>query len=466
MSKQQYRSFYSQDEMELVNQNLSSIQSKAEKIFNDSYLEPNNDEYHMVRNLIKDFIKSKNRLVYGGYAQNELIKAKTPSEDFYGDTRADIEFYSPEPIKDLIELCDLINEKKVYNVKGDEGVHPETYKVFANLENYCDISYMDPEVYKNCPFIELDGMRMTHPHFMIVDGYRVYTDLLTSSFRLEKTYYRNNLLEKNYPLPLTDEHESYKQHLNKEKHEEILRNIRKLIIMNSKFVVVGHYGVEYLTKKVEDSSVQLKDYPYYQLVTTNLKEDYLKIYNILKSIYGKKISYKKYYKFFMFWDERIEFYYENQVILKLYGDNERCIVYQYSDKKKTHFGTFQLLILYLLIDYNYAKINNIKQEEKNYLILLNKLFKTKDIYMNENEINIIEPSNFQHFTTQCLGNPINPLRDAMIKRIEKVKSGKSFKFSYLPKDGKKGLVPNYKFTNSSGNQINTSKKKIKDDKKE
>ena len=77
MIKQQYRSFYSQDEMNIVNENLSSIQLNAEKIFNDKYLEPNNEEYDMVRNIIKNFIKSKERLVYGGYAQNELIKKNT-----------------------------------------------------------------------------------------------------------------------------------------------------------------------------------------------------------------------------------------------------------------------------------------------------------------------------------------------------------------------------------------------------
>lgn len=459
MSKQQYRSFYSQDEMNIVNENLSSIIQKADKIFNDKYLEPNNDEYHIVRGIIINFIKSKKRLVYGGYAQNELIKVKNQEDDFYGDCRADIEFYSPEPLKDLIELCDLINEKKIFNVKGDEGMHPETYKIYANLENYCDMSYMDPHIYNNCPFIELNGFKMTHPHMMIIDGYRVYTDLLTSRFRLEKTYIRNNLLEKHYPLPLTNENESYKQYLNKEKQNEILRNIRKLIIMNSKFVVVGHYGVEYLTKKINDETIQVKNYPYYQLITSNLKEDYLKIYNILKSIYGRKISYKKYYKYFMFWDQRIEFYFDNQVILKLYGNNDKCIVHQYSEKKKTYFGTFQLLILYLLIDYNYAQVNNIKHEEKNFLILLNKLFKSKDLYMNENQLNILDPSGFQHFTTECFGDPGNPLRDPVIKRIKNVKKGKMFKFSYFPKEGKKGVVPVYKFNNSSGLLIDTSKKK-------
>ena len=459
MSKQQYRSFYSIDEMSLIKDNIPNIQKKAEAIFNSKFLQPNEEEYTMVRKLIIDFIKEKKRIVYGGYAQNELIKAKNIDDDFYGDTRADIEFYSPDPIRDLINLCDIINEKGVFNVKGDQGVHNETYKIFANFENYCDISYMDPDVYNNCPYIELNGLRMTHPLFMIVDGYRVYTDLLTSNWRLEKAYFRSNLLEKHYPIPKVDNtNTKYDTIIPKKTDEEVMRNIRKLIIMNSKFVVVGHYGVEYLTKKVDDASVQVSPYPYYQLISTNLKKDYLSVYNILKSMYGKKISYRKYYKFFMFWDERVEFYYENQVVLKLYGNNERCIVHQYSDKKKTYFGTFQLLVLYLLIDYNYAIINKIKHEEKNYLVLLNKLFKAKDLYMDEKKLTIMEPSNFQHFTVECMGTPVDPIRESRLKGLQRLKQGKSFKFSYLPKDGVKGNPPNFKFSISSGLRIDTSKK--------
>ena len=466
MSKQQYRSFYSIDEMALIKNNIPNIQKKAEAIFNSKFLEPKEDEYTMVRKIILNFIKEKKRIIYGGYAQNELIKSKNIKDDFYGDTRADIEFYTPEPIKDLIELCDLINEKKVFNIKGDQGVHNETYKIFANFENYCDISYMDPNIYNNCPVIEINGLIMTHPLFMIVDGYRVYTDLLTSSWRLEKAYIRTNLLEKHYPIPKVEKtNTKYDTIIGKKTHEEVMRNIRKLIIMNSKFVVVGHYGVEYLTKKIEDTSVQVSSYPYYQLITTNLKKDYMSVYNILKSIYGKKISYRKYYKFFMFWDERIEFYYENQVILKLYGNNERCIVHQYSEKKKTYFGTFQLLVLYLLIDYNYAIVNKIKHEEKNYLVLLNKLFKTKDLYMDENNLTIMEKSNFQHFTVECMGTPVDPIRESRLKGLERLKQGKSFKFSYYPKDGVKGNVPNFRFLTSSGLRIDTSKKPPKPENK-
>ena len=50
-------------------------------------------------------------------------------------------------------------------------------------------------------------------------------------------------------------------------------------------------------------------------------------------------------------DKRIEFYHDGQLVFRLFGNNERCTVYNYSDKKKTHFGTYNLVFMYLLFDY-------------------------------------------------------------------------------------------------------------------
>jgi hypothetical protein len=67
-------------------------------------------------------------------------------------------------------------------------------KIFVNFINYCDISYMPENIYKNCPKIDIDGYYYTHPHFMLVDAYRVYSDPMTSYFRLTKTFTRFNKL--------------------------------------------------------------------------------------------------------------------------------------------------------------------------------------------------------------------------------------------------------------------------------
>jgi hypothetical protein len=44
------------------------------------------------------------------------------------------------------------------------------------------------------------------------------------------------------------------------------------------------------------------------------------------------------------------------------------------------------------------------------------------------------------------------MRSALLKGLEKIKQGKQMKFRYGP-SGKPGRVPEYNFSNSSGNQI-------------
>jgi hypothetical protein len=126
---------------------------------------------------------------------------KNKDDTFYKDTDlADIEFYSFEPLKDVVDLCDLLHSKKFKNVEGKDGIHPETYKIFVNFQNYCDLSYIPKNVADNMPYIEDKGLRYAHPHFMLTDAFRVYTDPLNSFFRLDKTFGRFNTLMKYYPF--------------------------------------------------------------------------------------------------------------------------------------------------------------------------------------------------------------------------------------------------------------------------
>ena len=211
------------DELELIKKNIKSIQRNAADIFEEKYIEPTKKEYNIVKKIILKYIQDNNRIIYGGYAQNELIKDKDINDDFYKNTRADVEFYTPEPIKDMIELCDILYKKKIPNIEGKQGVHNETYKIFANFENYCDISYMDPFIYKNCPTIKLNNLLFTHPHFMLIDAYRVYTDPMTSFYRIDKNLERFPLLEKHYPFDNEYLKINYNKIINNKLNLDILR---------------------------------------------------------------------------------------------------------------------------------------------------------------------------------------------------------------------------------------------------
>jgi len=176
----------------------------------------------------------------------------------------------------------------------------------------------------------------------------------------------------------------------------------------------------------------------------------------LNKLFNNKIKVKEYYPFFEFFDKRIEFIYENQVILQVYNNNNRCIVYNMSDKKKTKFGTNQLVLLYLLSKYNYYLVNRNIVESNNYLNMFLELNDAKNKYLDKHNISVIDTSPFTDFKFNCIGKPVDLIREERLKIKEKKKLGKLLKFRYEPL-GKPGKIPDYIFDNISGNEILNNK---------
>ncbi len=437
------------DEEEII-RNLDRLEEEAMRIKLDKY-EPTRQEIDRVYNEIYNFIRKNNRIVYGGYAQNSLIKVKNKEDVFYKDTDiADIEFYSPDPIGDMMDICDILKSKNYKYVEGKEGVHNETYKIFVNFINYCDISYLAPNIFNNCPSIKVNDMHMTHPHFMLIDAYRVYNDPMTSYFRLKKTFVRFNKLIKYYPF---NENMIYNKFefttkMDKKNIDSILKFIRKNIIHNNKLIVIGHYAFNQLMKLSNAPTTYTIDTTFYQLISTNYEKDINNITNILIRRY-KNIKTKKYNPFSQFLGKSTEFYINDDLVLRVYDNNDRCTVYRYSDKKKTYFGTYQLIFMYILIQYILGIIRKNKFIEMMYGSMIMRLIKARDKYLEENGKTVLDKTIFQEFTFECIGEPVDILRQSFLNAAKKREQGKKMKFSYTP-TGTPGKKPNYKFDNTSG----------------
>jgi hypothetical protein len=116
-------------------------------------MEPTLDEITKVYEIIIDFIKKNKRKVYGGFALNKLLISKQPSLAIYDESDTpDIEFYTIDPLGDLVKICDDLKEKGFKNVVGQEAQHKETYSIFVNFQLYCDISYMPANIYNKCRY--------------------------------------------------------------------------------------------------------------------------------------------------------------------------------------------------------------------------------------------------------------------------------------------------------------------------
>ena len=442
-------------------EDLIKIEENYDKIRNDSakeyktYYEPTLTEISNVYKAIKNFIRKNKRIVYGGFAQNMLIKIKNPNDVFYTEIDgafyslpdiADIEFYSPTPVADLIALTEELYAQGFKHIDGKEGMHGETYKLFVNFDNYCDISYIPQNIFNNLPYVEIDGIKCAEPHFMLVDAYRVLTDPMTSYWRIDKSIKRFQKILKYYPID--DKNYDTQLQIKTFGNEDVLKYVKKFI-KKSKLIVVGLYAFNYYAKKVSDKLVV--DIPYYELITTDLEKDGKYIHKHLIRKFGNKITTKEFYPFCEFLDRRIEYYYNGNLILKLFGNNQRCIVYNFSDKKKTHFGTYNLVIMYLFFEYYYNIINRNNQNADMIKKIIGKFYKLRNIYLTNKKITVLDESPFKDFTFKCYGVPLDVKRNALLEGLEMFKQGKR-KFKYNP-SGKPGKVPDFSFANSSGNQI-------------
>lgn len=443
---------YRDSDYEIINTNIEKIEENAKKIYLNNY-EPKLSEYKSVYNIIKEYIRKNNLIVYGGNGQNTLIKMKNEKDTFYKETDlADIEFYSPEPLKDLIQLCDLINKKGYKYIEGKEGVHNETYKIFVNFHNYLDISYMPKKIFDNCPYLIGEGMRITHPIMMLTDAYRIYTDPMTSYRLLGKTFKRFNLLLKHYPLNdnLIYNEFSFKVNLNEKEYDSIFRFVRKNIIRKSNLIMIGFQPFNRLMEKAKMPDNFFVQEPYFQVISYEYNKDKEKFFKLLQNKFSN-ITKKSFCRYFQYLDQTTEYYYKNQLILRLYGNNERCVVYQYSNKKKINYGTFQLQISYLLFHYLIGIFSRNKFVESFNMTMILRLFKARDKFLEKNNLNVLDKSPFQEFTYDCLGEPKDTLRSSLLEGLARRKQGKRMKFSYRPSDnGNQGKIPNYIFEKSSG----------------
>ncbi len=437
---------YRIEDIDNIKKNIGQIQDEAMLTYKQNY-EPTLTESKSVYNYILEFIKSRKRIIYGGWAQNELIKSKNKDETFYKEIDiADVEFYSYEPIKDAIELGDFLKSKNLKYISVQGGIHEGTYKIFVNFINYCDISYLAKNICDKCLKLELNGLLYAHPMFLYIDIFRVFTDPLTSFWRLEKSFIRFIKLYKYYPI----KEPSNKNFIIKKTDNEIIKKIRKNIIHDSKLIVIGKYAYNYYVQKVNEKKI---DIDYYELISTNYIDDTKYIYTKLQKLFpNNKISFKKYYPFFEFFDKKTEYYCDDILILKIYGNNNRCIVHHESTKKRCLFGSFQLVYLYLLSNYNYHIINKNTSEENNCLLMLYNINKSKNLYLDNHNKTVLDKTPFQEFIIKCIGTPYDPIREARLEMTSKHKKGLKPNFRYEP-SGNSVKIPEFKFSNSSGNQV-------------
>lgn len=468
-----------------INSDIDLLKTKWEAIMTEvekeklNMLEPSYDEMLDVHNTILDYISSKKRKIYGGYALNLLIKQKNEKDRIYkSDKISDIDFYSPRPILDVMEICNILQKKGFKHVIGREAMHQETYSIFVNTLLYCDISYVPKNIYDRMQFKEIDGLYVIHPHFMMIDYLRMMSDPLISYWRFDgdlKAFKRMVLLQKYYPLPVNN------NPIDTGESDLILDlaldTVFDFLTNKNTVIVFGFYAYNYFLHesgllKLKSNSLDYLNVPYYEIISTNYRDDVLTLLDKLKSLYQlkDKISHEEFYPYFQFTDYSTEIYCEGELILRVYNNNKKCIPYQDFEckdfkklnktdrSKKIRLATFPTVLLFGLISVMRGRTNNNDDEKDLYYTFCSHIISMRNNYLDTNKKTIFDDSVFKEFVVKCIGDSMLPDKQKLLLIESRKKKNRKYMFRYEPaSDGIKEPDTSYIFANSSGNKITNPK---------
>jgi hypothetical protein len=443
MSKNTKIDLYTQYDIDVIGDNIDILMNEADKIKQKEF-EPTIGEFSLVIKEMESFIRKKNRIVYGGTALNRLIKSKNPKDAFYKEfDRPDLEFYSPEPLQDVKELCDYLHSKKFKYVSSAQAQHGDTYKIFVNDMDIGDVSYVPSFIYNKLPYIELDGIKYIDPRYAYIDYLRMYTDPLMSFWRLQKAIPRGMLLLKNFPLEVGNG--KIKYDILPKTCESLIHELSKMLDKMESVIHVGTYAIKFYSIDKE------KDLLPYEIISIEYKTDVNKIHNELSKKY--KIEIKEYFPYFQFWDRHMDFIHDGKIVLTVYNNLERCIPYR---KYNAGFiASFQQVFLHHLIKYYYF-INN-KLDYQNVNNILGEILRSRLNYLKKHNKTVMDDTIYREFQINCLGKALDPMRYAFVDMQTKLSQGKRIKYRYNPRTDFDLKLPDFIFDNTSGNLIKNPK---------
>lgn len=461
----------------------SSIQDKLQKK-KVTELEPTIDESRKVYGIIEKYIKDNKRKLYGGYALNKLLENKDKKLALYGEyDTPDIDCYSPEPMIDMKNLCDILHEAGFKYIVGGAAEHKETYNIFVNFQEYVNFSYVPLNVYNAIRFVEIDGFRVINPWFMMIDFFRMFSDPLGSFWRLEKHHKRYQLLEKHFPLPkITKEIDGKNIPKLSTKTYEMLDKCFNFMATLPETLFTGFYVYDYYIYENKQSGVTTNtkyiDIPWYEVYSTNYVTEAKQLLEFIDTLDGKDdFKYEEFYPLFQFFDYSVKISYKDKPIVYMYGNNKRCIPYKevplvnFTEEKAQTGGStipieksaetikiasFDQNVLHQLTMLVKVRIDNDNDANDTIYKYINTIVNLRDQYINKNKISKMgDGTIYEHLVSDCVGKQAQPKREKRLEMNERKKQGKSYTIRYEPDDPKSSKFDptKFRYANSSGNII-------------
>lgn len=426
---------------------------------------PSLHEFREVNEIILSFLKEKKRKIYGGYAHDMILKNKNKNYSIYKEIDlADIDFYSPEPVNDVIDLCNRFHEKKYKLVEGREAVHEGTYRIFVNTHQYIDISYVPNNIYHRMPYIDINGINVIHPHFIFIDFLRIYTNPFDADWRWKKTMPRFQKLLNYYPLKnIQNKLQLVYNRPNDDVYKVIMMGLEKHLVTIKSIVYIGFKLYNHFISKSNYNKCNKIDIPYFEVISDNYKEhaSSIKKYLLEKfKMHEKDIKIEEYYPLFDLYGYNSVFYYKTYPLLHIFSNNNRCVPYKEVKEGSNTllYSTFDNVLMYNMILTIRARVIKDKKLLDMRQIITSDLLNMRKHYLKTNNKTVLDDTPFQSFVITCTGPVITPFQ-MMNEKVEKrKKQNKPYVWKYIPSANKKNVGDiNFNFPNVSGNLINNIK---------
>lgn len=187
---------------EFRNKELDILREAVERVEKEQAMEATGAPHvKKIIAVVEAFLKKKHLICYGGTAINNIL----PESDQFYDKTIDIpdyDFFSPNAMKDAVELADIYAEKGYESVQAKAGQHFGTFKVFVMNIPVADITQIDPELFKRLKkeAIVVDKIYYSPVNLLRMNMYLELSRPAGMVGRWEKVLKRLILLNKNYPL--------------------------------------------------------------------------------------------------------------------------------------------------------------------------------------------------------------------------------------------------------------------------
>lgn len=443
------------------------INSQLKNIKNDMKIITNNQTisstvYKIVQDIILNYVKKNNKIVYGGIALNALMKHKTDKELYTKHDIPDIEFYSSNSWQDAKNICDILHNIGFVS-EAKEAIHINTLSIFINRFNCCDITFFHQKIIKAFQTVIVNGIKYIHPHHMYTD----YINLLNTSEQYtfyDKTIPKIEWIVKNYPF----QNKTFNFKLNN-KNLLTIPWIYKMIQKKS-FILTDSYAVYQYTKHVDIKDHQLSSQ--LTLLSCELYDDAMYIYNIIMK-HNKNVQVIEYYGFSEYIGRKIAFHTDSNITITLIDQNKVAQPFvlkngiQILDIQSLHKYLLHKILYFNVLIQDIKDINTSKFKKLNFCKQIteldeqclrkawDKFYYDRDIIVSKNEL-------FSIFVNNYVGYHISNFYKNHIEfesRIFSRKKNIALKPKYQPSMSKE-LPQTYPMACNLGQQISSKDEKI------